>query len=81
MKMKFVDRLLTLILRKLPFVEYAEEFCKLAAATELHDVAILHLFRLGACYHHPMDLPDNTGLSWRVGIIQCLGRCRRPRRR
>ncbi|KAL0182313.1 hypothetical protein M9458_021688, partial [Cirrhinus mrigala] len=23
-------------------------------------------------YHHPVDLPDTTGLSWREAIIQCL---------
>ncbi len=49
------------------------EFCRLAAVTELHDAAILHLFLLGASYHHPMDLPDTTGLCWREGIYRCLG--------
>ncbi len=35
--------------------------------------AILQLFRLGANYHRPMDLPDTTGLCWREGIYRCLG--------
>ncbi|KAL1269171.1 hypothetical protein QQF64_031460 [Cirrhinus molitorella] len=25
-----------------------------------------------ANYHHPVDLPDTTGLSWREGILRCL---------
>ncbi len=33
-------------------------------------------FRLGACYHHPTDLPDTTGLSWREGIFRFLGSVR-----
>ncbi len=74
--MEFAARLLALIWRNLPFVEYTGEFCGLAAVTELHDVAILHLFRLGACYHHPMDLPDTTGLCRREGIFRCLGSVR-----
>ncbi len=59
--------------RNLSFVEFAGEFCGLATVTELHDVAILHLFRLRASYHHPMDLPDTMGLCWREGIYRCLG--------
>ncbi len=57
----------------LPFVEFAGEFCGLAAVSELHDAAILHLFRLGANYQRSMDLPDTTGLCWREGIYRCLG--------
>ncbi len=57
----------------LPFVEFAGEFCGLAAVSELHDAAILHLFRLGANYQSSMDLPDTTGLCWREGIYRCLG--------
>ncbi len=64
---------LALSRRNLSFVEFAGEFCKLAAVTELHDAAILHLFRLGANYQRPMDLPDTTGLCWREGIYRCLG--------
>ncbi len=56
-----------------PSWSFAGEFCKLAAVTELHDAAILHLFRLGANYQRPMDLPDTTGLCWREGIYRCLG--------
>ncbi len=71
--MEFAAGVLALIRRDLPFVEYTAEFCGLVAVSKLHDVAILHLFRLGACYHHPMDLPDITGLCWREGIYRCLG--------
>ncbi len=49
------------------------EFCWLATVSELHDAAILHLFRLGENYQRPMDLPDTTGLCWREGIYRCLG--------
>ncbi len=71
--MEFAASVLALSRRDLPFVEFAWEFCGLAAGTEMHDAAILHLFRLGASYHHPMDLPDTTGLCWREGIFRCLG--------
>ncbi len=71
--MEFAAGVIALIRRDLPFVEYTAEFCGLAAVSKLHDVAILYLFRLGACYHHPMDLPDTTGLCWREGIYRCLG--------
>ncbi len=57
----------------LPFVEFAGEFCGFAVVMELHDAAILHLFRLGENYQRPMDLPDTTGLCWREGIYRCLG--------
>ncbi len=67
--MEFAACVLALIRRDLSFVEYGGEFCGLAAVAELHDTAILHLFWLGACYHHPMDLPDTTGLCWREGIF------------
>ncbi len=71
--MEFAACVLALSRRNLSFVEFAGEFCKLAAVTELHDAAILHLFRLGANYQRPMDLPDTTGLCWREGIYRCLG--------
>ncbi len=71
--MEFVAGVLALIRRNLTLVEYTGEFCGLAASKELHDAAILHLFRLGANYHCPMDLPDTTGLCWREGIYRCLG--------
>ncbi len=71
--MEFAACVLALSRRNLSFVEFAGEFCGLAAVTEMHDAAILHLFRLGASYHHPMDLPDTTGLCWREGIYRCLG--------
>ncbi len=71
--MEFAAGAFALSRRNLPFVEFAGEFCGLAAVTELHDAAILHLFRLGANYQHPMDLPDTTGLCWREGICRCLG--------
>ncbi len=71
--MEFAASVLALSRRDRPFVEFAWEFCGLAAGTEMHDAAILHLFRLGASYHHPMDLPDTTGLCWREGIFRCLG--------
>ncbi len=50
-------RVFALSRRYLPFYEYAGEFCKLAAGIALDDAVILHLFRLGACYLHPMNLP------------------------
>ncbi len=71
--MEFAAGVLALIRRDLSFVEFAGEFCGLASVTELHDAAILHLFRLGAKYQRPMDLPDTTGLCWREGIYRCLG--------
>ncbi len=74
--MEFAARLFALIWRDLPFMEYAGEFCGLAAVTEVQDAALLHLFRLGACYHRPLDLPDTTGLCWREGVYRCLGSVR-----
>ncbi len=71
--MEFAAGVLALIRWDLSFVEFAGEFCRLAALTELHDAAILQLFRLGACHNRPMDLPDTTGLCWREGIYRCLG--------
>ncbi len=71
--MEFAAGVLALIRRDLPFVEFAGEFCGLASVTELHDAAILHLFRLGANYQRSMDLPNTTGLCWREGIYRCLG--------
>ncbi len=55
--------------RDLPVYEYAGEFYRLAAETALDDAVINHLFWLGANYHHPVDLPDTTGLSWREGCV------------
>ncbi len=74
--MEFAARLFALIRKDLPFMEYAGEFCGLAAVMEVQDSALLHLFRLGACYHRPIDLPDTTGLTWREGIYRCLGSVR-----
>ncbi len=71
--MEFAAGVLALIRRDLTFVEFAGEFCGLASVTELHDAAILHLFRLGANYQRSMDFPDTTGLCWREGIYRCLG--------
>ncbi len=71
--MEFAACVLALSRRNLSFGEFAGEFCKLAVVTELHDAAILHLFRLGANYQRPVDLPDTTGLCWREGIYRCLG--------
>ncbi len=71
--MEFAACAFALNWQNLPFVEFAGEFCGLAAVTELHDAAILHLFRLRANYQRPMDLPDTTGLCWREGIYRCLG--------
>ncbi|KAF4107357.1 hypothetical protein G5714_011721 [Onychostoma macrolepis] len=67
-------RIATLAYRDLPFYEYAGEFCKLTATVD--DAALNRLIWLGANYHHPMNLPDTTGLSWREGIFQCLGSVR-----
>ncbi len=71
--MEFAACAFALSRRNLPFVEFAGEFCGLAAVSELHDAAILHLFRLWANYQRTMDLPDTTGLCWREGIYRCLG--------
>ncbi len=45
--MSLPPALFALIRRDLPFMEYAGEFCGLAAVTEVQDAALLHLFRLG----------------------------------
>ncbi len=74
--MEFAFRLVALIRKDLPFQEYAGAFCGLAAVTEVEDSALLHLFRHGACYHRPVDLPDTTGLTWREGVYRCLGSVR-----
>ncbi len=64
--MEFAAGVLALIRRDLSFVEFAGEFCGLASVTELHDAAILHLFRLGAKYQR---------LLWISQTLQdCVGR-------
>ncbi len=71
----------SLAYRDLPFLEFAWEFCGLAAAaTALEDATINSLFWIWANYHRPVDLPDTTGLSWREGILRCLERVQ-PRSR
>ncbi len=77
--MEFAACAFALSRRNLPFVEFAGEFCGLAAVSELHDAAILLLFQLGANYQRPMDLPDTTGMCWREGIYQCPTRVRAAR--
>ncbi len=74
--MEAASHFATLARLNLPFYEYAGEFCKLAAATAWDDVTLNHLFWLGANFHHPVDLPDTSGLSWREGIFRCLGSVR-----
>ncbi len=70
--METAARFSALARRDLPFVEYAWEFCGLAAKTAWDDATINSLFWTGANYHHPVDLPDTKGLCWREGILQCL---------
>ncbi len=55
------------------FYEYAGEFFGDAAATAWDDTTLNSLFWLGANCHHPVDLPDTTGLSLREGVFRCLG--------
>ncbi len=70
--METAARFSALARRDLPLVEYAWEFCGLATTTALDDATINSLFWIGANYHHPVDLPDTSGLSWREGILRCL---------
>ncbi|KAL0156876.1 hypothetical protein M9458_048122, partial [Cirrhinus mrigala] len=44
---------------------FARDFSLLAATTTLDD-------KIGANHHHPVDLPDATGLNWRKVISRCL---------
>ncbi len=74
--MDAASRFAALARQGLPFYDYAGEFCKLAAATAWDDATLNHLFWLGANFHHPVDLPDTTGLSWREGNFRCLGSVR-----
>ncbi len=61
--MEVAPRFIALDRQDLPFV---------AAATALDDATILSLFWHEANSHHPVDLPDITGLRWREGILRCL---------
>ncbi len=70
--MEIAARFSALARRDLPFLEYAREFCELAMITALDDATLNSLFWIGANYYRPVDLPDNTGLSWREGILRCL---------
>ncbi len=45
--MEFAFRLVALIRKDLPFMEYAGAFCGLVAVTEVQDSALLHLFGSG----------------------------------
>ncbi len=58
--------------KDLPLVEYAVEISQLAILTAFDDAALNSLFWIGANYHHPVDLPNTTGLSCREAIIRCL---------
>ncbi len=71
--MAFAASLLALIQRSYPFFEYVAEFCQLAKEVPLDDVGNIHLFRLGANYHHPMELPDHHGTVLERGYLRCPG--------
>lgn len=72
MAMETAARFAALAHRDLPFVENAWEFCRLAVCRPLDNAMLNLLFWIGANYHHPVDFPDTTGLSWTEGILWYL---------
>ncbi len=74
--MEIAARFVALALLDLLFYEYAGEFCKLAETMTVDKATLNHLFWLGSNSHHPVDLPDTTGLSWREGVFRCQGSVR-----
>ncbi|KAL0181207.1 hypothetical protein M9458_023613, partial [Cirrhinus mrigala] len=51
---------------------FALNFTHLAVTSPLDDEIMKSLFQIRANYHHPVDLPDATGLSWRESVFCCL---------
>jgi len=45
---------------------------RLALNCPYNNETLKSLFWIGANFHHPVDLPDTTGLNWREAIIRCL---------
>ncbi|XP_058652677.1 uncharacterized protein LOC131552720 [Onychostoma macrolepis] len=74
--MEFVEAVAALALLDLPFFKFASKFCELAEKMTLADSVIIEMFRVGATYHCPVDLPDTAGLCWREAILRCLGSVR-----
>ncbi len=66
--MEGATEFVALACRDLPFVEFAREFCRLAAAKAWEDATINSLFWIEANYHRPVDLPDWAGGKGSSGV-------------
>lgn len=54
------------------FLDFTECFCCLAVTCPYDDETLKSLFWIGANFHHAVQLPDNTALTWKEVIIRYL---------
>ncbi len=70
--MELAVRFAALARRSQDMEDFAGDFSCFAVNTTFDDEALKSLFKFGANCHHPVDLPDTTGLNWREANIRCL---------
>ncbi|ROL52213.1 hypothetical protein DPX16_8617 [Anabarilius grahami] len=51
---------------------FTDRFCRHVQTSSLDDEKIKNLYKIGANFIDPRELPDLTGLDWEEAIYQCL---------